>query len=233
MKEPKKKIMKCDFVELLWLWGESAKWGEKRRGDFILLDLWEAGLLYEYALEQSTSKVWHGLESQVILEIGRYWAGSTVLLATATHGSRVKVISVDVVDLDDETSQYVDEWLNEYEEKERIDIRTENSYTMKNVPLSMLFVDGDHTYDGIKKDFLHHWNYLHGPCLCHDYTDPTTVKRLKAECPGVTKFIDEWIEEGYAEIIEQKQTMIVLKKLKNYEGGRIGKEERLREKKKR
>jgi len=80
---------------------------------------------------------------------------------------------------------------------------------MENVPLSMLFVDGDHSYEGVKKDFIHHWNYLNGPCLAHDYTDPT--------CEGVTKFIDEWVEEGYAEIIEQVQTMVALKKLKDYE----------------
>ena len=72
----------------------------------------------------------------------------------------------------------------------------------------MLFVDGDHSYEGIKKDFIHHWNYLNGPCLAHDYTDPT--------CEGVTRFIDEWGEGGYAEIIEQAGTMIALKKLKDY-----------------
>ena len=80
---------------------------------------------------------------------------------------------------------------------------------MENMPLSLLFVDGDHSYEGIKKDFLHHWNYLNGPCLCHDYTDPS--------CEGVTNFINEWIEEGYAEIIEQVGTMVVLRKLKIYE----------------
>ena len=34
---------------------------------------------------------------------------------------------------------------------------------------------------------MHLWNYLNGPCLAHDYTDPT--------CEGVTRFIDEWVEE--------------------------------------
>jgi hypothetical protein len=130
-----------------------------------------------------------------------------MLLAMATHDSKVKIISVDVVDGCHDPD--VDDWLNDYEEKERIDIRTENSHAMENVPLSMLFVDGDHLYEGVKKDFIHHWNYLTGPCLAHDYTDPT--------CEGVTRFIDEWIEEGHAEIIEQVGTMVALKKLKDYE----------------
>ena len=183
-----------DFVQLLWLFNSP-----RETRNIIRLDLHEAGLLYKYA-----SKVGKGN----ILEIGRYWAGSTVLLAVATHAKDMtKVISVDVVEGCHDPD--ADDWLKEYPWKNRIDIRTGNSHAMENVPLSMLFVDGDHSYEGVKKDFTHHWNYLYGPCLAHDYTDPT--------CEGVTKFIDEWIEEGYAEIIEQAGTMIALKKLKDYE----------------
>jgi len=193
--------MKSDFVELLWLFNSP-----RETRDIIRLDLHEAGLLYKYASQQ-----WKILpkteEGNIILEIGRYWAGSLMLLAMATHDSNVKIISVDAVEGCHD--QDVDEWLNDYEEKDRIDIRIENSHAMKNVPLSMLFVDGDHSYEGVKKDFIHHWNFLTGPCLAHDYTDPT--------CEGVTRFIDEWIEEGYAEIIEQTGTMVALKKLKDYE----------------
>ena len=170
-----------DFVELLWLFN-SPTWKKK-----------------EIPQPKETRNI--------ILEIGRYWAGSTVLLAVATHHSDVKIVSVDVVEGCHDPD--ADDWLNEYEEKERIDIRVDNSWAMENMPLSMLFVDGDHSYEGVKKDFIHHWNYLYGPCLAHDYTEPN--------CEGVTKFINEWIEDGYAEIIEQVGTMVALKKLKNYE----------------
>ena len=184
----------ADFVQLLWLFNSP-----RETRNIIRLDLHEAGLLYKYA------RLWRD-DNNTILEIGRYWAGSTALLALATHGSNVKVVSVDVVEGCHDPD--VDDWLNEYEEKERIDIRVDNSWAMENLPLSMLFVDGDHSYEGVRRDFTHHWNYLNGPCLAHDYTDPT--------CEGVTKFIDEWIEEGYAEIIEQMGTMVALKKLKDY-----------------
>ena len=214
--------MKQDFVELLWLWKYSGPPPDAnhnldlRMPYFILMDMHEAGLLYKYAVEQS--KIWHEESGQAILEIGRHLGGATVLLAVATHNSDMKIVSVDIHDPFAQaqtyyntphhtTSRYVDDWLNDYEEKERIDIRVDNSWAMENLPLSMLFVDGDHSYEGIKKDFYHHWNYLHGRCLCHDYTDPT--------CEGVTKFIDEWVEEGYAEIIEQVGTMVALRKLKN------------------
>ena len=170
----------------------------------------EAGLLYKYAKQTwiEPRKLFHHTgKGNTILEIGRYWGGSTVLLAMATHNSDVNVVSVDVVTGCHDPD--VDDWLNNYEEKDRIDIRVDNSHAMENIPLSMLFVDGDHSYEGIKKDFIHHWNYLNGDCLAHDYFDST--------CVGVTQFITEWIEEGYAEIIEQAGTMIALKKLKDYE----------------
>ena len=61
----------ADFVQLLWLFNSP-----KETRNIIRLDLHEAGLLYKYA-----SRVDKGN----ILEIGRYWAGSTVLLAVATH----------------------------------------------------------------------------------------------------------------------------------------------------
>ena len=188
-------MMIKDFVNLLWLFNSG-----KENRDIIRLDLNEAGLLYKYAQKSCLTK-------GSILEIGSYWGGSTVLLAMATHNTDVNVVSVDVVTGCHDPD--VDDWLNNYEEKERIDIRTENSHTMKNIPLSMLFVDGDHSYEGIKKDFIHHWNYLNGDCLAHDYFDST--------CIGVTQFITEWIEEDYAEIIDQQGTMVVLKKLKDYE----------------
>ena len=198
-------MRQSDFAHLLWLFNSP-----RETRDIIRLDLHEAGLLYKYAKEtwvQPQKLFHHTGRGSIILEIGRYWGGSTVLLAMATHHSDVKIVSVDVVEGCHDPD--VDDWLNEYEEKERIDIRVDNSWAMENIPISLLFVDGDHSYEGVKKDFIHHWNYLHGPCLAHDYTDPT--------CEGVTKFIDEWIEEDYAEIIEQTGTMVALRKLKDYE----------------
>ena len=198
-------MRQSDFAHLLWLFNSP-----RETRDIIRLDLHEAGLLYKYAKQtwvQPEKLFHHTGRGSIILEIGRYWGGSTVLLAMATHNSDVKIVSVDVVEGCHDPD--VDDWLNEYEEKERIDIRVDNSWAMENIPISLLFVDGDHSYESVKRDFTHHWNYLYGSCLAHDYTDPT--------CEGVTKFIDEWIEEGYAEIIEQMGTMVALKKLKDYE----------------
>ena len=197
--------MYSDFSELLWLFNST-----RDTRDIIRLDLREAGLLYKYAKQTwiEPKKLFHHTgKGNTILEIGRYWGGSTVLLATATHNSDVNIVSVDVVEGCHDPD--ADDWLKDYSEKERIDIRVDNSHAMENIPLSLLFVDGDHSYEGIKKDFIHHWNYLHGDCVAHDYGDPT--------CPGVTQFIDEWINDGYADGVEQEGTMVALKKLKDYE----------------
>ena len=197
--------MNNDFAYLLWLFNST-----RETRDIIRLDLNEAGLLYKYAKQTwiEPKKLFHHTgKGNTILEIGRYWGGSTVLLTMATHNSDVNIVSVDVIEGCHDPD--VDDWLNDYEEKERIDIRVDNSHAMENIPLSLLFVDGDHSYEGIKKDFIHHWNYLHGDCVAHDYGDPT--------CPGVTQFIDEWINDGYADGIEQEGTMVALKKLKDYE----------------
>ena len=122
--------MESDFVKLLWLFNSP-----RETRNIIRLDLHEAGLLYKYAHQSC-------LTEGSILEIGRYWGGSTVLLAIATHNTDVNVVSVDVVTGCHDPD--VDDWLNDYEEKERIDIRVDNSHAMKKIPLSMLFVDGDH-----------------------------------------------------------------------------------------
>ena len=187
--------MKRDFSELLWMFNSV-----RETRDIIRLDLNEAGLLYKWA------KLHHPvLKNNVILEIGRYSGGSLVLLAMATHNTEVKIISIDCIEGCHDPD--VDDWLNEYDEKHRLDIRVGNSHTMENIQLSMLFVDGDHSYEGCKKDFDHHWNWVDGPILCHDYTDST--------CPGVTRCVDEYVENGKAKIIEQAGTMVVLEKLED------------------
>ena len=105
-----------DFIQLLWLFNSP-----RETRNIIRLDLHEAGLLYKYA-----SKVVAGN----ILEIGRYWAGSTVLLAVATHAKDMtKVISIDCIEGCHDPD--ADDWLNEYPWKNRIDIRVDNSHTMK------------------------------------------------------------------------------------------------------
>lgn len=178
--------------------------GSDAGGHVMLQYREEAELIWNYAKKTTIIE-----DENTILEIGRYRAGSTLLLAAATHNLNVKIISVDIIDGCRHCYTIAYDWLNNYEEKERIDIRVENSWSMENESLSMLFVDGDHSYDGIKKDIIHHWNYLKGYCLVDDYNEGHGV--------SVKSFIDEWIDKGYAEIVDQENMLVVLKKLKDYE----------------
>ena len=61
-----------DFVQSLWLFDSP-----RETRNVIRLDLHEAGVLYKWAM------MWND-DNKTILEIGRYWGGSTVLLALAT-----------------------------------------------------------------------------------------------------------------------------------------------------
>jgi hypothetical protein len=61
---------------------------------------------------------------------------------------------------------------------------------------TLIFVDGDHTYEGVRKDtkILSTLAFSGTPILFHDYKNPDT--------PGVTSAVDEWIRDGFAEMIE-------------------------------
>jgi hypothetical protein len=55
---------------------------------------------------------------------------------------------------------------------------------------TMVFVDGDHDYDGVCSDLHLLRSFLAAgtPVLCHDYTNPLY--------PGVTQAVDEWVRSG-------------------------------------
>lgn len=186
-----------DIKPILWPMGKK---------NIIQLGDVDGKLLYRYAFNIRRLKYGH---VNTILEIGRYKSGSTMLLTAATHNKELNIISVDI----EEQHSSATDWLDVYEQKHRIDIRVENSNTMKNIPMSLLFVDGDHTEDGLKKDFEHHWNYLNqnGFCLVDDYDITDATKN------GVAFFITDWIKKGYAEVVEVGEQIIVLRKLKDWE----------------
>ena len=62
---------------------------------------------------------------------------------------------------------------------------------------TMVFVDGDHTYEGVLSD-LHELSTLlapNTPVAFHDYFNTDT--------PGVARAVDQWIEAGFATKIEE------------------------------
>ena len=61
---------------------------------------------------------------------------------------------------------------------------------------TMVFVDGDHRYPGIKSDLALLARYLQPgvPVLCHDYLNPDNGKPEI----GVRQAVDEWVRDGFA-----------------------------------
>jgi len=60
-------------------------------------------------------------------------------------------------------------------------------------PIDLLFIDGDHTYEGVKRDlWWTHWVKPNGYVLfhdCYDFEDPSIVHRV---VPGVNEAVSEW-----------------------------------------
>ncbi|MHA2047634.1 MAG: class I SAM-dependent methyltransferase, partial [Candidatus Thorarchaeota archaeon] len=69
---------------------------------------------------------------------------------------------------------------------DRIHIVTCNSseYEHDGPPVGLVFLDGDHTFEGIEKDWHHFYPMLEvgGIMVCHDYGAPAF--------PGIKKFLD-------------------------------------------
>jgi len=64
---------------------------------------------------------------------------------------------------------------------------------------TMVFVDGDHRYAGIKDDLALLANYLQPgvPILCHDYLNSDNGKPEM----GVRQAVDEWVRDGFGRLI--------------------------------
>ena len=57
---------------------------------------------------------------------------------------------------------------------------------------TLAFIDGDHTYEGVRRDVNQLSSMLRSnvPVVFHDYLNPDT--------PGVLRAVNEWIEQGFA-----------------------------------
>lgn len=130
------------FEDLAWLFTcDSRNRGRIRQG----FD--EAALLWK-AVKATSGNV---------LEIGRNLAGSTVLITAATGVNR-EIYSID--NRSNEESACKD-FLARPENKGRVHLLVANSRVpLANREFAFLFVDGDHTFEGVLADVIAHWNAL-------------------------------------------------------------------------
>ena len=118
------------FEDLIYLFSSN----RASRG-IVRLNIAEGALLYKYAKKK---------HDDIIVEIGRDKGGSTVILASClTNG---KIYSIDK-----KLHSEVKDNIKPY--KDKIKLITSRSQDVKwKLPIGLLFIDGSHTENGVKKD---------------------------------------------------------------------------------
>ena len=130
-----------NFEDLVWLF----KCDSRNRG-IIRQGFDEAALLWK-AVRATAGN---------ILEIGRNRAGSTVLLAAASP--RRTIYSIDLKSKHDPACG---DYLAQPENKDRVHLMVADSrQPLANLIYGFLFIDGDHSFDGVLADVVAHWNAL-------------------------------------------------------------------------
>lgn len=130
-----------NFEDLTWLFN-----CDSRNRGIIRQGFDEAALLWKAVKATSGN----------ILEIGRNRAGSTVLLAAASAGR--DVYSIDIKSKHDPACG---EYLSRPENKSRVHLVTADSRKpLPDLTYGFLFVDGDHSFEGVLADVVAHWNAL-------------------------------------------------------------------------
>lgn len=170
------------FEDMIWLFSSNTK----SRG-IVRLNIAEGALLYKYCRLYKDS---------VVLEIGRKYGGSTAIIASALE--KGCLYSMDIVD-HPEAHSNTDAW------KDKIHFITcDSKHTEWNMEIDLLFIDGDHSYEGVKSDVAKFSPFVrdNGVMIFHD-----VLGKKKVLQPIIKSLLDgDWAEDARAD------SMIVLKR---------------------
>lgn len=168
---------------LAWLFNSSPS----NRG-LLRMDFDEAAALYTYCA---------CLENGVVVELGRYKGGSTILISSAL-GHKVSLVSIDSTPQDDAALSRL---LRKVGTSERVElIRGYSSATLTSGPIRLVFIDADHAYDGVTADVVAWGQRLEpgGYLIFHDAararwnaTSLQGSRRLTAELRGDDHYVLE------------------------------------------
>lgn len=169
------------FEDLIFLF-----WSSPLNRGVARLDLDEASYIY---------KLLRSLKRPSCVEIGRFKGGSTFIIASAMDGNLVSIDYHVKMMLVDEGKTYDDVLASALKKagldnRVRLDVGDSTTYDNSSMALDFIFIDGDHSYEGVKKDYEHWIGAVKngGHILFHDAVDPrefttfhSEVKRLMLE----------------------------------------------------
>lgn len=192
--------MATGFEDAAWLFTSNIK----NRGH-IRQDINEAALLWRATCASRGP----------ILEVGRYQGGSTVLLLMASGDRHVTSIDINPRHL-----PACEEYFQRSEIASRLILITGSSRVPVVGAFGFMFIDGDHTYEGVKADVIAQWDSLHsfgdiGPTVVfHDAVENTqAVNNCSTHHDGVRDVCDELVRCGAAEAIEAAGSSLWMRKL--------------------
>ena len=169
------------FEDLLFLF-----WPSPLNRGIVRLDLDEAALVYSLLKE---------MPQPFCVEIGRFKGGSTFLIAAAGAGELLSIDYHVKMMLVDEGRTYDDALSTALKTagiNDRVTLAVGDSTTFpnQNLEVDFLFVDGDHSYEGVKKDYLHWIDAVKhgGHILFHDAVAP---REFTTKHDEVFQFIKE------------------------------------------
>lgn len=170
------------FEELIWLFTS-----DKRSRGIVRLNIAEGALLYKYCKMKKDG---------ILLEIGRKFGGSTVLMASALQNGFLHSIDIDLLE---EVHEYIKPWSN------KVNLITGNSNKIDwDISLDLLFIDGNHSYKGVKGDVKKFTPFVNqgGYVIFHD------VVGIK---PELQPIIDKLLQDGWTKV-DHVDSMLVLQK---------------------
>ena len=150
------------------------------------------------------------LDPATIVNIGVEYGASLICLRHGNPTARIFGIDIDISKCQAVTAMLVEldsgklgeDWL----------LYTENN------EIDLLFVDGDHSYEGVIRDLI--WTtYVRpsGHVIFHDCYDwpPSPPKTKHGVCPGVNRAVEEWFQENYEIFTEREHvdTMRIFRRL--------------------